>query len=43
MTTETTIPQKKRVIKTNWKEIEKAIKKESQAEDCMIPMRERIY
>ena len=30
-------------LKTNWREIEEAIKHESQAEDCMIPIKERTY
>ena len=31
------------IIKTNWREIEKAIREESQAEDCMMPVRDRLY
>jgi len=28
-------------IKTNWREIDNAIKRECEAEDCMIPYRDR--
>jgi len=29
------------MMQTNWKQIDEAIVRESQAEDCMIPMRDR--
>lgn len=29
------------IIKTNWRQIEKAIKEECQKEDCMIPYKDR--
>lgn len=31
------------IFKSNWKEIEEKIKEESEAEDCMIPYRDRRY
>ena len=30
------------IIKTNWREIEEAIKNESEAEDCMLSYRDRV-
>ena len=32
-----------KLLKSNWREIEKAIKEESQVEDCQLNMRDRIY
>jgi hypothetical protein len=32
-----------KVMRTNWREIRREIIRQSQTEDCMIPMRGRIF
>lgn len=32
-----------KIMRTNWREIRRAIREESEKEDCMIPARERGF